>query len=132
MSSQTTSPEKTVVTISRDEALQMTRTELLCRAGYSVVAFTTDAEVMKYLALDGRPSINLILLCHSVPETSRVLLCEALKTHIPNAPILMLYNGYDPTAAKVDGRLENLHSPESLLDTVQILISKPGRQQDAA
>ena len=120
-----TSREKTVVTISRDEPLQMTRTALLRRAGYSVVAFNTDAQVMKYLALDSRPSINLILLCHSVPEASRVLLCEALKTRIPNAPILMLYNGYDPTAAKVDGRLENLHSPESLLDTVQVLISKP-------
>ena len=45
--------EKTVITISRDEALQWTRTELLRRAGYSVVALTTDVEVMKYLALDG-------------------------------------------------------------------------------
>ena len=132
MSSQTTSPEKTVVTISRDEALQMTRTELLRRAGYSVVPFTTDAQVMKYLSLAGRPSVNLILLCHSVPEASRVPLCDALKKGIPNAPILMLYNGYDPTAAKVDGTLENLHSPESLLDTVEVLISKPGRQPDAA
>ena len=116
---------KTVITISRDEPLQMTRTVLLRRAGYSVVALTTDAQVMQYLALDGRPSVNLILLCHSVPETSRVPLCEALKKHIPKAPILMLYNGYDPTAAKVDGTLENLHSPEALLDTVQVLISNP-------
>jgi hypothetical protein len=35
----------------------------------------------------------------------------------------MLYNGYDPTVAKVDGPLENLHSPEALLDVVQLLIS---------
>lgn len=118
--------EKTVVTISRDQVLQMTRTELLRRAGYSVIALTTDAEVMKYLARDGRPSINLILLCHSVPEASRISLCKALKKSIPNAPILMLENGYDPTSAEIDGRLENLHSPEALLDTVQLLISKPG------
>jgi len=51
-------PTKTVITIGRDEPLQMTRTALLLHAGYSVVALTTDAEVMKYLALDGRPSIN--------------------------------------------------------------------------
>jgi hypothetical protein len=44
----------------------------------------------------------------------------------------MLYNGYDPTAAKVDGTIENLHSPESLIDTVEVLISSPGRQRDAA
>jgi len=103
----------------------MTRTALLTLAGYSVVALTSDAEVMKYLALKGRPAINLILLCHSVPEASRVSLCKALKKSIPNAPILMLYNGYDPTAAEVDGRLENVHSPEAMLDTVQLLISKP-------
>ena len=118
--------EKTVITISRDEALQMTRTELLRRAGYSVIALTTDVEVMKYLALKGRPSTSLILLCHSVPEASRISLSKALKKSIPNAPILMLENGYDPTSAEIDGRIQNVHSPEALLDTVQLLISKPG------
>jgi DNA-binding response OmpR family regulator len=116
---------KTVITISRNEPLQMTRTALLRNAGYSVVALTSDAEVMKYIASEGRPAINLILLCHSVPERSRVSLCKALKSGIPNAPILMLYNGYDPTLAEVDGRLENLHSPEAMLDIIQLLISKP-------
>ena len=118
-------PTKTVITISRDEPLQMTRTALLHHAGYSVVALISDADVMKYLALDGRPTINLILLCHSVPEASRISLCKALKKSIPNAPILMLENGYDPTSAEIDGRLENIHSPEAMLDTVQLLISKP-------
>jgi CheY-like chemotaxis protein len=118
-------PAKTVITISRDEPLQMTRTVLLRHAGYSVVALTTDAEVMKYLASDARPSINLILLCHSVPEASRISICRALKKSIPNAPILMLENSYDPTSAEIDGRLENIHSPEAMLDTVQLLISKP-------
>ena len=121
-----TSREKTVITISRDEALQMTRTALLRRAGYCVIPLTTEAEVMKYLAFEGRPSINLILLCHSVPEASRISLCQAFKKHIPNAPILMLEHGYDPTSAEIDGRIENLHSPEALLDTVQLLIAKPG------
>jgi len=116
---------KTVVTISRDEPLQMTRTALLTHAGYSVIALTSDAEVMSFISLEGRVSVNLILLCHSVPEASRVFLCKALKKAIPNAPILMLYNNYDPTLAEVDGRLENVHSPEAMLDTVQLLISKP-------
>jgi DNA-binding response OmpR family regulator len=118
-------PPKTVVTISRDEPLQMTRTVLLHRVGYSVIPLTSDADVMKFLELQDRPTINLILMCHSVPETSRVSLCKAIKRGIPEAPILMLYNGYDPTAAEVDGRLENVHSPEALLETVQLLISKP-------
>jgi len=118
-------PGKTIITISRDKVLQMTRTELLHRAGYSVIALTTDAEVMKFLELEGRPSINLILLCHSVPEASRISLCKALKKSIANAPILMLENAYDPTSAEIDGRLENIQSPEAMLDMVQLLISSP-------
>ena len=123
--SSATGAQKTVITISRNEALQLTRTALLRWAGYSVVPLTADAEVMQYLALDSRPQINLILLCHSVPEASRISLCQALKKSIPNAPILMLENGYDPTSAEIDGRLENIHSPEEMLDTLQLLISKP-------
>lgn len=118
---------KTVVTISRNIPLQLTRTAMLKDVGYSVVALNSDADVMKYLALPGRAPVNLILMCHSVPESSRVPLCDAIKKAIPNAPILMLYNGYDPTAAVVDGRLENAHSPEALLDTIELLISKPQR-----
>jgi hypothetical protein len=36
----------------------------------------------------------------------------------------MLENGYDPTSAEIDGRLENVQSPEAMLHTVQLLISK--------
>jgi len=114
---------KLVVTISRDEPLQATRTALLHRAGYSVIPLGNDAAVMKFLATQGLPFVNLILMCHSVPEPSRVALCKALKAKRPESPILMLYNGYDPTLAEVDGRLENLHSPEAFLDVVQLLIS---------
>ena len=35
----------------------------------------------------------------------------------------MLYNGYDPTTAEVDGRLENMLDPQALIDTVQLLLS---------
>ena len=30
----------------------------------------------------------------------------------------MLYNGYDPTEAKVDGALHNLESPEAMLSMI--------------
>ena len=114
---------KLVVTISRDEPLQTTRTALLHRAGHAVIPLGNDADVMKFLATRGLTFVNLILMCHSVPEPSRVALCKALKAKRPESPILMLYNGYDPTLAEVDGRLENLRSPEVFLDVVQLLIS---------
>ena len=114
---------KIVLTISRDGALQATRTALLHQAGYSVIPLGNDADVMKFLAAPGLPFVNLVLMCHSVPEPSRIALCKALKAKRPESPILMLYNGYDPTTAEVDGRLENVHSPEAFLDVVQLLIS---------
>ena len=73
--------------------------------------------------MPGLPFVNLILMCHSIPEPSRVALCKALKAKRPESPILMLYNGYDPTLAEVDGRLENLYSPEAFLDVVELLLS---------
>jgi DNA-binding response OmpR family regulator len=117
---------KIVLTISRDEPLQATRTALLQQAGYSVIPLGNDADVMKFLATPGLPFVSLVLMCHSVPEPSRVVLCKALKAKRPESPILMLYNGYDPTVAKVDGRLENLHSPEAFLDAIQLLIANKG------
>jgi DnaJ-class molecular chaperone len=49
---------KTVITISRNEPLQKTRTALLNHAGYSVIALTTDEEVIKFLSEEGDASIN--------------------------------------------------------------------------
>lgn len=66
-------------------------------------------------------SFALVLLCHSVPETSRLLLVNEIKEVNPKLPVLMLYNGYDPTAAKVDGSLHNLDSPEAMLQMVRFL-----------
>jgi DNA-binding response OmpR family regulator len=114
---------KTVVTISRDTPLQITRTLLLQQSGYKVVAFQNDAAVREFLRMPHQPQPNLVLMCHSVPEASRVALCSAIKFRFPSAPILMLYNGYDPTVAQVDGRLENMRDPQALLDTVQLLLS---------
>src|SRR2546430_15979473 len=99
---------KLIVTISRDESLQCTRTALLHRIGYSVIALRSDTDVLEFLAMPGLPFVNLILMCHSIPEPSRVALCKALKAKRPESPILMLYNGYDPNLAEEDGRLQNL------------------------
>jgi DNA-binding response OmpR family regulator len=114
---------KLVVTISRDAPLQITRTLLLQQSGYRVIALGNDDAVREFLRLPHQTQPNLVLMCHSVPEASKVALCSALKWRFPSAPVLMLYNGYDPTAADVDGRIENMRDPQALLDTVQLLLS---------
>lgn len=114
---------KNVLTISRDAPLQRTRTMLLERSGYSVTPLGSDLSVLTFLKVVDQTLPHLVLMCHSVPEASRVALCSAIKERFPTAPILMLYNGYDPTTAKVDGAVANMADPQSFLDTVNLLLS---------
>lgn len=104
-----------ILTISRDRPLQNTRTIILERAGYSVSAALNDKDAVGFVEA---PTISLVLMCHSVPEASRVFLAARIKELNPKLPILMLYNGYDPTEAKVDGSLHSLETPEAMLDMI--------------
>ena len=117
---------KSILTISRDPGLQHTRTLVLERAGYRVVAAENDKDALSSISSD--PHFDLVLLCHSVPEKSRVLLADKIKEAHPNWPIMMLYNGYDPTQAHVDGSMHNLESPEKVLGMVDFLTSKIERR----
>ena len=120
------SKQKSILTISRDAELQYLRTLILEEAGYHVAAATSDAEAISFLEKPN--SFILALLCHSVPEESRVYLAARIKELSSQLPILMLYNGYHPTKAKVDGSLHNLDSPEVWLQMINFLTR--GRSQN--
>ena len=115
---------KSILTISRNQALQHSRTLLLQHAGYHVSAATNDQEAINFV--ESVKSINLVLLCHSVPEASRVFLVNRIKELEPKLPILMLYNGYDPTEAKVDGSLHSLETPDAMLNMIGFMTSNVG------
>jgi CheY-like chemotaxis protein len=110
---------KSILTVSRDAELQYVRTLVLQHAGYQVSAALSDNEAINFIKAD--KSINLVLLCHSVPEASRVFLATRIKELKPTLPILMLYNGYDPTEAKVDGSVHNLDTPEAMLNMIGLM-----------
>jgi DNA-binding response OmpR family regulator len=107
---------KSILTISRNSDLQQLRTLILQHAGYMVSAALSDKEAINFIKTE--KSVNLVLLCHSVPEASRIFLATRIKELEPTLPILMLYNGYDPTEAKVDGSLHNLDTPEAMLNMI--------------
>jgi CheY-like chemotaxis protein len=115
---------KSILTISRNEPLQHVRTLVLEHAGYRVSAARSDKEAIDFVETD--KSISLVLLCHSVPEASRVFLATRIRELQPKLPVLMLYNGYDPTEAKVDGSLHNLDTPEALLDMIGFMTGNVG------
>jgi DNA-binding response OmpR family regulator len=110
---------KFILIISRDRILQHTRRLILERHGYRVFDVQTDDEAIK--AVEAYASYSLVLLCHSVPERSRLFLVNKLKELQPALPILMLYNSYDPTEAEVDASLHSLDSPAALLNMIALL-----------
>lgn len=107
---------KSILTISRDQPLQSTRTFILEREGYSVFAALTDDDALAFVVAPN--NLSLVLMCHSVPESSRLLLVNRIKALNPDLPVLMLYNGYDKTLAKVDGSLHSLETPEAMLEMI--------------
>jgi DNA-binding response OmpR family regulator len=113
-----------ILTISRDRLLQNTRTMVLEHAGYTVSAALTDKDAVAFV--EAPNTIGLVLMCHSVPETSRISLVTRIKELKPKLPILMLYNGYDPTEAKVDGSLHSLETPEAMLDMIGFMTRNVG------
>ena len=104
--------------------MQKVRTLVLQHAGYEVSAATNDREAVAFVAAPN--TISLVLMCHSVPEISRMFLVNKIKELKPNLPILMLYNGYDPTEAKVDGSLHSLETPEAMLNMIGFMTANVG------
>jgi len=104
--------------------MQETRTIILERAGYSVSAALNDKDAVGFV--EAPNDIKLVLMCHSVPEASRKLLVTRIKELRPTLPILMLYNGYDPTEAKVDGSLHSFETPEAMLDMIGFMTRNIG------
>ena len=49
-----------------------------------------------------------------------------IKALNPKLPILMLYNGYDPTISKVDGSLHSLETPAAMLDMIRFMTTNIG------
>ena len=115
-----------ILTISRDRLLQHTRTVILERAGYTVSAALSDKDAVGFV--EAPNDIGLVLMCHSVPEASRIFLVSRIKELRPKLPILMLYNGYDPTEAKVDGSLHSLETPDAMLDMIGFMTRNIGDQ----
>jgi len=107
---------KSILIISRNQPLRTTRTIILEQAGYSVVAANSDEDALA--CVEAPNNLSLVLMCHSVSESSRVSLVARIKELNPKLPVLMLYNGYDPTEAKVDGSLHSLEGPQAILDTI--------------
>jgi len=113
---------RSILIISRNKILQDLRTIILERAGFAVAAVHNDQDAIRIV--ESSAAFDVVLLCHTVPEASRLILVNRMKLVHPSMPILMLYNGFDPTEARVDGSLHSLESPEALVSLAKSLSTR--------
>jgi len=113
---------KSILSIARYEVLQQTRTLILQRAGYDVAEAATDQQAIAFL--EGSLAFDLVIMCHSMPESSILLVAAKIKASRPELPILMVSQGFETTAAQVDSFVQGLESPAALLEMVGFLMMK--------
>lgn len=113
---------KRILTISRDRPLQRTRTLILEEAGYTVFEVSTHSGALSLIsAIEG---IDLVVICHSVPEGARESLAEAIKKEYPAVPILMLCRDWDAKPPLVDAFINVCEAtPASWLSMVGLMSS---------
>jgi len=111
-----------ILNICRYETLRHTRTLILRQSGYVVAEAVTDEQAIVFL--EGSLAFDLVIMCHSLPELSTLLLAAKVKELHPKLPILMVSQGFETTAAQVDSFVQGLESPTALLDMVGSLMMK--------
>ncbi len=116
------SSDLTILSVSNDDGLLVTREFLLQHWGYRVRSATTDQEALALL--EPPVPFDLVLLCHSLPESRRISLVAGIKQRSPRLPIVMLQGGMTATGTAVDAAIDaacESHLPENILNTIQQL-----------
>ena len=121
--------QKNILTISHDHQLQDARALVLERANYGVVKSISVEDALQQFA---SVHFDLVLICHSIPEASRVEIAATMKSSRPQIPVLLLYNHFDRSVALVDAALMNVGRPESLLSIVDLLFARAAQTKSAS
>ena len=101
--------------VGYDQALMRTRSLVLRDAGFSV-----DEAYSLSDALTLTEFVHALLICHTLPETSRILLIAAVRENRGLMPIfcVRLLRSETPCEALPDGCIEVESDPLAILDAV--------------
>ncbi len=105
-----------------DGLLSEARAVVLEQAGYEVVIAHSGKEALTVLR---NRSVELVLVCHSVPsEEARSVLAE-MKQLRPHVPIVMVHVGglTQPERRYADGFVDGLRGPDHLLARISSFLS---------
>jgi two-component system KDP operon response regulator KdpE/two-component system response regulator VicR len=114
--------------LSVDDSLSVlyTRYRVLSALGYAVLSATDGAQALEIF---GSNPIDLVLLDFVLVGIDGGLVAEAMKTHNPSVPILMVSGEEVPQEClhKVDGFVRKGEGPEPLLQAIRRIIQDAPR-----
>jgi DNA-binding response OmpR family regulator len=104
-----------ILSISYDEALLLTRTLILQKAGYHAIpalGFVNAMEACRH------GSFDVVIVGHSVPRDDKRAMLDAIRAGC-NAPVVSLYKTSEGPLEGVDYALDGLEGPEVLLAVIR-------------
>jgi CheY-like chemotaxis protein len=91
-----------------DSRLLATRAAVLLKTGAAVVYRDT----MGTLGILDREAFDLVVLCHSLPETDVAVIVDKVHQRIPDAKILMVSSALDGYRMHTDSKIDAITVPE--------------------
>ena len=110
-----------VLSVSYERSLLDTRRELLHSRGFAVISASSLLQAIK--CCESGRHLDLLLLCHSIPDKDKELLIKVVRANCP-APVIMLTRGL-PTSEHTAYVVID-PDPETLLDSISSLVRGSG------
>jgi DNA-binding NtrC family response regulator len=113
-------PHIITLSVGRDPLLLQTRGQVLRSDGYTVSStFSAEQARQQFKAGD----FDIVILCHSIPARERERLADAIHSHSPNTPVVVVAAGYGSKDRAADAVIDN--EPATLLQELPKLLHKP-------
>jgi len=110
--------------VGKDQVLLKTRSLLLRSAGYDVESAFSIEDAIHRLRTT---SIDLVLLCHSIPAEERQGMIRLIRDNAPSTPIVFV-SAYVASADE-SADLSIDRGPDGLLSALHELLSKKGHRK---
>jgi CheY-like chemotaxis protein len=121
---------KLILSVDDDLAVLYTRFKLLAAAGYGVLSASDAAQALQIFA---DYQVDLVLMDYALPEMDGGLLAEAMKTHRPDIPIIMISGVEVPekVLALVNDFVTKGAGAQALISSIQqVLTASSSRSQN--
>jgi CheY-like chemotaxis protein len=109
---------KSVLSISYDSSLLITRQMLLQQAGYAVISALGFTEALERCRTE---MYDIVLMGHSMPRKDKSALAAAVREHC-SAPILSIRRHGDPPLPEADYSVEADEGPTILLAGIEAIL----------